>query len=60
MAKIYILWKIESFLLTHPDIMEAQVVGVPDEKYGEQVRAFVRVSSHKFITEQELKDYCNK
>ena len=50
--------EIETFLLTHPDIMEVQVVGVPDEKYGEQVHAFVKLPSHKFITEKELKEYC--
>ncbi len=50
--------EIETFLLTHPDIMEVQVVGVPDEKYGEQVHAFVKLSSHKSIIEEELKDYC--
>jgi len=50
--------EIENFLLTHPDIMEVQVVGVPDAKYGEQVHAFVKLPPHKFITEKELKDYC--
>ncbi|MBC7631396.1 AMP-binding protein [Aeromicrobium sp.] len=36
--------EIEEFLLTHPDIVDAQVIGVPDEKYGEELMAWVRVS----------------
>ncbi|SMC72553.1 fatty-acyl-CoA synthase [Desulfocicer vacuolatum DSM 3385] len=50
--------EIETFLLTHPDIMDVHVVGVPDEKYGEQVHAFVKLPPHKFISEKELKAYC--
>ncbi len=50
--------EVETFLLTHPDIMEVQVVGVPDEKYGEQVHAFVKVAPHKTISEKELKAFC--
>ena len=35
--------EIEEFLFTHPDIAEAQVVGVPDEKYGEELCAWIRM-----------------
>ncbi|MBF9329451.1 AMP-binding protein [Mycobacteroides chelonae] len=35
--------EIEEFLLTHPDIEDVQVVGVPDEKYGEELCAWVRM-----------------
>lgn len=35
--------EIEEFLYTHPDIVDAQVVGVPDEKYGEELMAWVKV-----------------
>jgi fatty-acyl-CoA synthase len=35
--------EIEEFLYSHPDIIEAQVVGVPDEKYGEELMAWIRV-----------------
>ncbi|WIN00558.1 AMP-binding protein [Actinoplanes oblitus] len=35
--------EVEEFLLTHPDIIDAQVIGVPDEKYGEEVMAWVRM-----------------
>jgi fatty-acyl-CoA synthase len=35
--------EIEEFLFTHPDILEAQVIGVPDDKYGEELMAWVRL-----------------
>ncbi|BBZ14406.1 AMP-binding protein [Mycobacterium branderi] len=35
--------EVEEFLLTHPDIDEAQVVGVPDERYGEEICAWIRM-----------------
>ncbi|MDY6869587.1 MAG: AMP-binding protein [Actinomycetota bacterium] len=35
--------EIEEFLYTHPDILDAQVIGVPDPKYGEQLMAWVRM-----------------
>jgi len=35
--------EIEEFLFTHPDVLEAQVVGVPDERYGEEIMAWVRL-----------------
>ncbi|NLG48052.1 AMP-binding protein [Gordonia sp. (in: high G+C Gram-positive bacteria)] len=35
--------EIEEFLYTHPDIVDAQVIGVPDEKYGEELMAWVQL-----------------
>ncbi|WUA12088.1 AMP-binding protein [Nocardia sp. NBC_01377] len=35
--------EIEEFLYTHPDILDAQVIGVPDEKYGEELMAWIRI-----------------
>jgi fatty-acyl-CoA synthase len=35
--------EIEEFLYTHPDIVDAQVIGVPDEKYGEELCAWIRM-----------------
>jgi fatty-acyl-CoA synthase len=40
--KIYPL-EIEEFLHTHPDVIEAQVIGVPDERYGEELMAWIRL-----------------
>jgi fatty-acyl-CoA synthase len=35
--------EIEEFLFTHPDILDVQVIGVPDLKYGEEIMAWVRL-----------------
>ncbi|ANI93056.1 Putative acyl-CoA synthetase YngI [Dietzia timorensis] len=36
--------EIEEFLYTHPDVVDAQVIGVPDAKYGEELMAWIRLS----------------
>lgn len=41
--------EIEEFLLTHPDIEDVQVVGVPDEKYGEELCAWVRMRTDRMV-----------
>lgn len=38
--------EIEEFLLTHPDILDVQVIGVPDPKYGEELMAWVRMKAN--------------
>ncbi len=35
--------EIEEFLYTHPDILDAQVIGVPDAKYGEELMVWIRM-----------------
>ncbi|MDF1706126.1 MAG: AMP-binding protein [Aeromicrobium sp.] len=35
--------EIEEFLMTHPDVLDAQVIGVPDDRYGEELMAWLRV-----------------
>ena len=49
--------EIEEFLYTMPGIEDAQVVGVPDAKYGEVVGAFVRKSAGADITESDVQEY---
>ena len=39
--------EIEEFLYTHPDIVDAQVIGVPDEKYGEELMAWIRLRGRR-------------
>lgn len=41
--------EIEEFLLTHPDIEDVHVVGVPDEKYGEELCAWVRMKADRVV-----------
>jgi fatty-acyl-CoA synthase len=50
--------EIEEFLYTHPKISEAQVIGVPDERYGEEVCAWVRLREGQAATEEELREFC--
>jgi fatty-acyl-CoA synthase len=50
--------EIEEFLYGHPDIADVQVVGVPDERYGEAVMAWVKPRSGATLTEDEVRDYC--
>ncbi|TYB49075.1 AMP-binding protein [Actinomadura chibensis] len=51
--------EIEEFLYTHPDIVDAQVIGVPDEKYGEELMAWVRLREGvPGMTAAELRAFC--
>jgi fatty-acyl-CoA synthase len=50
--------EIEEFLFTHPAIADVQVVGLPDEHYGEEVCAWVRLKSGASLTEDGLKCFC--
>jgi fatty-acyl-CoA synthase len=51
--------EIEEFLFTHPDVVDAQVIGVPDEKYGEEVMAWVQLRPGAGVVDGEsLRDYC--
>ena len=52
--------EIEDFLYTYPKVSDVQVVGVPDEKYGEEAYAFVIAKDGETITEEELRDFCVK
>ena len=50
--------EIEDFLLGHPGVLDAQVVGIPDEKYGEIVGAFIRVRpGHEDLTEDDVRQW---
>ena len=50
--------EIEEFLLTHPMVVDVQVIGVPDEKYGEELMAWVQLAPDADIGEDELKEFC--
>jgi fatty-acyl-CoA synthase len=50
--------EVESFLYGHPDVADVAVVGVPDERYGEQVVAWVQLREGAELTEDELRAWC--
>jgi fatty-acyl-CoA synthase len=52
--------EIEEFLYTHPDILDAQVIGVPDAVYGEELMAWVRLRPGVAeLTAEELRSFCS-
>ncbi|KAG8446317.1 hypothetical protein GDO86_013956 [Hymenochirus boettgeri] len=50
--------EIEQFLHTHPKVLEAQVIGVKDERMGEEICACIRLYDNQTCTAAEIKDYC--
>ena len=50
--------EIEEFLYTHPQIDDVQVIGVPDQRFGEEVMAWVRLKPDADATEDSIRDYC--
>ncbi|MCY8377470.1 AMP-binding protein [Bacillus haynesii] len=50
--------EIEEFLYKHPNILDVQIVGVPDETFGEEVSAWIKLKSGVSMTAEELKAYC--
>jgi len=50
--------EIEEVVYQYPKVSEAAVVGVPDQKYGEELKAFIVLKSDEKATEQEVIDFC--
>jgi fatty-acyl-CoA synthase len=50
--------EVEELLHTHPDVLEAQVIGVPSERYGEEVMAWARLKPGAASTATGLEQYC--
>ncbi len=53
-------WQIEQRLLDHPAVAEVAVFGIPDDFYGEQIMAWVRLHESESISEQDLRAYCKE
>lgn len=52
--------EVEYVLYKHPAVLEAAVVGVPDEKWGEAVKAVIVLRKGQTVTEQEIIDFCRE
>ncbi len=50
--------EIEEFLYTHPEIADVQVIGVPDERYGEELMAWVILRPRSELTEDSVREFC--
>ncbi len=51
--------EIEEFFHTNRKIEDAYVIGVPDEKYGEELMVWVKLRDKETMTEEELREFCN-
>ncbi|HDR72800.1 MAG TPA: AMP-binding protein [Methanoculleus sp.] len=51
--------EIEEFLHNHPKIDDAYVIGVPDEKYGEELMAWIKTKGNEPLAEKEILEFCN-
>lgn len=50
--------EIEEFLFTNPKVQDVQVIGVPDEKYGEEVMAWIMLKEGEDATAEEMIEFC--
>ncbi len=52
--------EVEEFLYTHPKVQEVQVFGIPDEKYGEKVCAWIALTDEHAVSDDDIKAYCRE
>ena len=50
--------EIEEFLYTHPDVEDVQVIGVPDDRYGEELMAWIKVRGDAALDEEAVRQFC--
>ncbi|WP_099158210.1 AMP-binding protein [Virgibacillus ndiopensis] len=50
--------EIEEFLYQHPGILDVQVIGIPDQKYGEEVMAWIILKEGVSLTEHDVRSFC--
>ncbi len=50
--------EVEEFLHTHPDVLEAAVIGVPDDRYGEELMAWIRLREGASLSEDDVRSFC--
>ncbi|MFW5705937.1 MAG: AMP-binding enzyme [Bacteroidota bacterium] len=52
--------EVEHVIRSHPDVSEAAIVGVPDEKWGEAGKAYVALRKGKNLTKAQLQEFCKE
>jgi fatty-acyl-CoA synthase len=50
--------EIEEFLYGHPDVSDVQVIGVPDERYGEELMAWIVPRGDSALDEEQVREFC--
>ncbi|MBS29199.1 MAG: AMP-binding protein [Alphaproteobacteria bacterium] len=50
--------EIEEFLYSHPKVSDVQIVGVPDEKYGEELCAWIKLAEGETVTDEDIREFC--
>jgi fatty-acyl-CoA synthase len=50
--------ELENFLYKHPKVMNVQVIGIPDKKYGEQILAVIQLKEGQKATPEEFSEFC--
>lgn len=50
--------EIEEFLYTHPKVLDVQVIGIPDEVYGEEIMAWIIPKEGEIVSPDEIREYC--
>jgi fatty-acyl-CoA synthase len=50
--------EIEEFLYSHPAVNDVAVVGVPDERYGEELMAWITPRAGEEVNEEDVREYC--
>ncbi|MCX7366112.1 MAG: AMP-binding protein, partial [Alphaproteobacteria bacterium] len=50
--------EIEEFLYSHPKVQDVQVIGVPDQRYGEEVCAWIKLRDGQTATPEEIREFC--
>ncbi|WP_404452744.1 AMP-binding protein [Virgibacillus necropolis] len=51
--------EIEEFLYQHPDVLDVQVIGLPDKKYGEEIMAWVILKDNSKTSVEDIRTFCN-
>lgn len=50
--------EIEEFLYQYPDVMDVQIIGVPDKKYGEELMAWIILKDNSEASEEDIRGFC--